>query len=302
MEGLVAERAANGPFTSLSDFATRADPQHVNKRLLENLVRAGAFDALHRNRAELFDSLETVVRHASLAASERQSDQVNMFAMDGEKQEVRIRLTERSEWPQMDKLKGVRRARLLFVRPSLGRVSGVAGSPAGRALGSDRLGHRSQGELTRLVLAGIVVGKQIRMSKSGNRFAFAQLTDRTGVFEITLFSEFLANAKDLLDAGEPLLIKADARMEDETVRLLAATVEPLDKAVERTAAGLEIHLRDGRALEPLKGLIENEGMGRGSISIVVASPQGDVKIALPQAYQCPVNCAVRLRPFPASTS
>ena len=136
------------------------------------------------------------------------------------------------------------------------------------------------------MMAGIVVGKQIRTSKSGNRFAFAQLTDRTGVFEITMFSEVLAAAKDLLDAGVPLLVKVDAKLEDGNVRLLAAALEPLDKAVEKTAAGLEIYIRDDRALGPLQGLIANEGRGRGKISIVVASGTGEnVRIALPEAYR-----------------
>lgn len=142
-----------------------------------------------------------------------------------------------------------------------------------------------QGGQTRLVLAGIVVGRQIRTSKSGNRFAFVQLTDRTGVFEVTLFSEVLAASRDLLDSGEPLLVRADARIEDDNLRLLASSLEPLDKAVERTAAGLEIFLHDVTPLETLKSLIQNEGRGRGRIQVVVPTARGDVRIKLPEAYQ-----------------
>ena len=287
MMGLVAERESGGPFKSLGDFADRADPQNVNKRLLENLVRAGAFDALHENRAELFESLETVVRHVSLAASERQSNQVNLFAVDGAKEQTRIRLNERSDWAPLDKLKEEFDALGFYLSAhpldsygdSLNRLKVVA---------SDRLAAvvMAKGGSTRLMMAGIVVGKQVRTSKSGNRFAFAQLTDRTGVFEITMFSEVLAAAKDLLDAGVPLLVKVDAKLEDGNVRLLAASLEPLDKAVEKTAAGLEIYIRDDRALDHLKGLIANEGRGRGKISIVVASGTGEnVRIALPEAYR-----------------
>src|SRR3546814_7733957 len=79
IDALTAARDRDGPFKSLGGFADRADPHHVNKRLLENLVRAGAFDALHPNRAELFESLETIVRHASAAATERDSSQVNQI-------------------------------------------------------------------------------------------------------------------------------------------------------------------------------------------------------------------------------
>ena len=286
MDALVAARDADGPFKSLGDFAERADPQHVNKRLLENLVRAGAFDGLHDNRAELFESLETVVRHVSAAASERGSSQVNLFAVDGGREPARLRLKDRPEWPPMERLKEEFDALGFYLsahpldayEESLGRLKVV---PSDRALAETR----AKGGTARLALAGIVVGKQIRTSKSGNRFAFVQLTDRSGVFEITLFSEVLAVSRELLDSGEPLLVKADARIEDDAMRLLASRIEPLDKAVEQTAAGLEIHVRDTRALEPLQSLIAKEGRGRGRIRVVVPTGEGDVGIVLPEAYK-----------------
>ncbi|WP_420565248.1 DNA polymerase III subunit alpha [Thalassobaculum sp.] len=287
MDALVEMREADGPFRSLSDFCDRADPTQVNKRLLENLVRAGAFDQLHKNRAELFESLETVVRHVSLAASERKSNQVSLFAVDGgAAPEQDIRLKSRPEWPQMDRLKEEFDALGFYLSAhpldayaeSLARLEVVSSTEAQAAAAR-------KGGQTRLVLAGIVVGRQIRTSKSGNRFAFVQLTDRTGVFEVTLFSEVLASARDLLESGEPLLVRADARIEDDNLRLLASSVEPLDKAVERTAAGLEIFLHDISPLEPLKSLIQNEGRGRGRIHVVVPTARGDVRIKLPEAYQ-----------------
>ncbi|WP_281685260.1 DNA polymerase III subunit alpha, partial [Thalassobaculum salexigens] len=287
MDALVELREADGPFKSLSDFADRADPTQVNKRLLENLVRAGAFDQLHRNRAELFESLETIVRHVSLAASERKSNQVSLFAVEGgAPQEQDIRLKSRPEWPQMDRLKEEFDALGFYL--SAHPLDAYAESLARLEVVSSTEAHAAavrKGGQTRLVLAGIVVGRQIRTSKSGNRFAFAQLTDRTGVFEVTMFSEVLASSRDLLDAGEPLLVRADARIEDDNLRLLASSVEPLDKAVERTAAGLEIFLHDTSPLETLKSLIQNEGRGRGRIHVVVPTARGDVRIKLPEAYQ-----------------
>ena len=287
MDALVETREADGPFKSLAEFADRADPTQVNKRLLENLVRAGAFDQLHKNRAELFESLETVVRHVSLAASERKSNQVSLFAVDGgAAPEQDIRLKSRPEWPQMDRLKEEFDALGFYL--SAHPLDAYAESLARLEVVSSTEAHAAavrKGGQTRLVLAGIVVGRQIRTSKSGNRFAFAQLTDRTGVFEVTMFSEVLASCRDLLDAGEPLLVRADARIEDDNLRLLASSVEPLDKAVERTAAGLEIFLHDISPLEHLKSLIQNEGRGRGRIHVVVPTARGDVRIKLPEAYQ-----------------
>ncbi|HEY9567395.1 MAG TPA: DNA polymerase III subunit alpha [Thalassobaculum sp.] len=286
IDALTAARDRDGPFKSLGGFADRADPHHVNKRLLENLVRAGAFDALHSNRAELFESLETIVRHASAAATERDSSQVNLFAVDGGREPARLRLKDRPDWPPMERLKEEFDALGFYLSAhpldayaeSLDRLKVVASD---RALAETR----AKGGIARLTLAGIVVGKQIRTSKSGNRFAFVQVTDRSGVFEITLFSEVLAVSRELLDAGVPLLVRADARIEDDAMRLLASKLEPLDRAVEQTAAGMEIHVRDTRALEPLRSLIANEGRGRGRIRVVVPTGEGDVGIVLPEAYK-----------------
>src|SRR3546814_19002202 len=71
IDALAAARDRDGPFKSLGGFADRAHPHHVNKRLLENLVRAGAFDALHSNRPELLESLDNITRTARAAATDR---------------------------------------------------------------------------------------------------------------------------------------------------------------------------------------------------------------------------------------
>ncbi|NQW09668.1 MAG: DNA polymerase III subunit alpha [Alphaproteobacteria bacterium] len=286
IDQLVEARERDGPFKTLADFADRVDPQTISKRLLENMVRTGTFDALHPNRAELFDSLETVVRLASAAASERGSNQVNMFALDAGDSIPAIRLKERAEWPVLDRLKEEFDALGFYLSAhpldsytdSLRRLN-VTSSDQAEAVTT------KAGGSTRLVLAGIVVSKQIRTSRRGNRFAFVQMTDRMGVFEVTLFSEALAVARDFLDSGEPLLIRADAKIEEGNLRLLAAGVELLDKAAGKTAVGLEIFLHDLRALDPLKSLIANEGRGRGKIRLVVPTGQGEVQIALPEAYQ-----------------
>src|SRR3546814_14060993 len=82
IDSWTAARDRDGPFKSLGGFADRADPHHVNKRLLENLVRAGAFDALHSNRAERFASLETIARPVSAAATEPHRRPGNPFSLN----------------------------------------------------------------------------------------------------------------------------------------------------------------------------------------------------------------------------
>src|SRR3546814_13392215 len=82
MGARVAERKGKGPFTSLRDFGSRLDMRVMNKRQLENLARAGAFDSLNPNRQQVFQSVELLIRHASAAQNERESRQVSLFGDD----------------------------------------------------------------------------------------------------------------------------------------------------------------------------------------------------------------------------
>ena len=111
------------------------------------------------------------------------------------------------------------------------------------------------GGAARFKLAGIVVARKERNSARGSRFAFVQMSDASGVFEVTLFSEVLAQSRELLDGGQPLLVTADVRAEEETLRLTAQHFEPLDRVVAQAAAGLKVLLGEAAALSPLKQLI-----------------------------------------------
>ncbi len=127
------------------------------------------------------------------------------------------------------------------------------------------------GGSTRHKLAGIVVGKKERTSARGNRFAFVQMSDASGLYELTLFSEVLSQARQALDAGQPLLVTVDCQMQEDTIRLTAQRIEPLDGAVAHAAAGLRVFVGEPSALKPLRGIIGRDGPGRGRVSVVVGA-------------------------------
>src|SRR5205807_2047512 len=130
------------------------------------------------------------------------------------------------------------------------------------------------------------VGKKERTSARGNRFAFVQMSDMSGLYELTLFSEVLGQARQLLDAGQPLLVTVDCRMEEETIRLTAQKIEPLDGAVSHAAAGLRVYLGEQNAIKSLRSIIGRDGPGRGRVSVVIGlEPTREVEIALPGAYK-----------------
>jgi DNA polymerase-3 subunit alpha len=137
----------------------------------------------------------------------------------------------------------------------------------------------------RFKLAGIVIGRKERTSGRGNRFAFVQMSDASGTYEVTLFSEMLREARGLLDSGQPLVVTVDVRSEEENLRLTVQKIEPLDAVVAGAAAGLRVFVGEARALSNLKSVIAREAGGRGRITVVLDLPTREVEIAIPGGFK-----------------
>ncbi|MGH7123187.1 MAG: OB-fold nucleic acid binding domain-containing protein, partial [Stellaceae bacterium] len=157
----------------------------------------------------------------------------------------------------------------------------------------------AMGGAPRFKLAGIVVAKKERTSARGNRFAFLQMSDASGFFEVTVFSEVLAQARSLLEAGQPLLVTADARAEEESVRLTAQRIEALDGVVAQAAAGLKVFVSEREAVPPLKGLITRESGGKGRVTVVVPlAPAREVEITLPGGFRISPRVRAAVKSLP----
>ncbi|MGZ8370967.1 MAG: DNA polymerase III subunit alpha, partial [Caulobacteraceae bacterium] len=103
MKGVVAARESGGPFTDIFDFVERVDPRMVNKRALENLARAGAFDSIHPNRRQILESTDVLMAHAQGAAGDRESSQASLFGAD-QADAARPRLARSDMWSAPDQL------------------------------------------------------------------------------------------------------------------------------------------------------------------------------------------------------
>jgi DNA polymerase III subunit alpha len=286
MQSIVAEREAKGRFADLFDFARRIDVKSFNKRQFESLVKAGAFDSVNPVRAQSFAACELLLRHAAAATEERSSQQVSLFGGDAA-QLQRPALPLVTDWPAIERLQHEFDAIGFYLSAhpldaygkSLDRVGIVRFAELGARLGGGSGGGRHK-------LAGILVGKKERTSQKGSRYAFVQMSDASGIFELTVFSEVLAQSRQALETGQPLMVTVDCRMEEDAIRLTAQRIEPLDAAVAHAAAGLRVYIGDTKAVTSLHGIIGREGPGRGRVSVVVPlNPEREVEIALPGGFK-----------------
>jgi DNA polymerase-3 subunit alpha len=302
MHTLVAERTASGPFADLADFVARVDSRVANKRQLENLIKAGAFDSLDKNRKRLFEGADVLVRLSGSAAGAHDASQPSLFATEGASAKPRLDLPKVEDWPEIERLAHEQEAIGFYLSAhpldaygkSLERIGIV---PSGQI--KERL---RTAEARKLKLAGILVRKQERTSQRGNRFAFVQFTDKDGSFEVVVFAELLSEARDKLEPKTPLLITVEARLDGEEIKLTGQAIEPLDKAVANAVAGLRVHLADPAPLPTLKTVFAGGKKGRGRVNIVLALESGgEVEIALPEAYTISGDMRARIASLPGVT-
>jgi len=262
----------------LDDFAGRLDTHQVNKRQMENMVRSGTFDSLNPNRKQLHMGIEAIMGEASAQQSERESNQIGLFGGEDQPSQS-IRLPDIADWPPMERLREEFDAIGFYLSAhpldsygkSLQRLDVV---PFSEVL--------AKGIANNYTLAGTVVSKKERISQKGNRYAFVTFSDASGSYEVTMFSETLSAAAELLEPGTAVLIKATAQFEGETVRMTAQSVRGLDKMAAQTSAGLQITINTDKPLADLQAAFADAKRGRGQVKILVRTARYETKIDLKQ--------------------
>ncbi len=300
MRDVVVERDANGRFKDLFDFARRLDTRSFNRRQFESLAKAGAFVPLNPNRAQTLAAADLLLRQASRAAEDRVSRQESLFGgIDGGAFAERPLLPVVEDWPPVEKLQHEFDAIGFYLSAHPLDPYGKSLERAGILKFVDLPAALAARNSTRFKLAGIVVGKKERTSARGNRFAFVQLSDTSGVFEITVFSDVLGQARALFDSGQPLIVTVDVRSEEQSLRLTAQRIEPLDKVVAHAAAGLKVFVGAEEALARLKNLFQREAVGgRGRVSVVLDLPENEVEIALPGGFRVDPRIRAAVKSLP----
>jgi DNA polymerase-3 subunit alpha len=282
MSRLAEERRANGPFKDLFDVAERLDQRVINKRLLESLVKAGAFESLNKNRAQTFGAVEALSRHSQATHEARGSSQDSLFGDDTAQR--RPALPKVPDWAPMERLQNEFAAIGFYLSSHPLAAYERSLQRLGVTRAADLAALLARGAPGRIKLAGTVIDRQERTSAKGNRFAFVQCSDQSGAFELTVFSELLGSKRNLLEAGQAVLVSADGRLDGEQVKLTAQSVEKLDDAVANAAAGLRVVLSDPTPLEALRKTLEGK-RGRGRVTLVVPMPDdAEAEVTLPGTY------------------
>jgi DNA polymerase-3 subunit alpha len=295
MKMVVAERCSGGPFTGLYDFCSRLDSRVTNKRQMENLVRAGAFDCLNANRKQTFDGLETFLRRAQAEAEERRSGQIGLFGGEGSAEEEGPKFSDTPDWRPMQRLSEEFNAIGFFLS---------AHPLDAYARNLERLKVRpiaeilKEGDAGLVNMAGIVQEKKERTSAKGSRYAFVTLSDASGVYEITVFAELLSQARDILEPGRSLFIRAAVQFEGDSPRFTAHSLELLDRVAAAAAAGMRVVVESASPLGSLQGILGRQGRGKGPVKVVARTAGRDVEIELAASYAVTPEVLLEVKSLP----
>ena len=302
MSLLVGEREANGPFADLADFLRRLPREAANRRQLEHLIRAGALDSLHENRRELIGNMDGLLGYAETIWRDSQSNQDNLFG-GSDDLDSSVRLKPCDDWSGMDRLREEFESLGLYL--SAHPLDGYVGKLEKlKVINAAQLAAmiESRNIRPRVNLAGSVTAKQVRISQRGNKFAFVQFTDQTGVFEITFFSDILSESQELLDSDMPVLVSANIRLEENGPRITAARVQALDEAIAAWNGGVGIWLQDERPLPALKSLLDDDGPGRAEVKLRLMIDNQEVSVALPGRFKLSGEARRSMRQLPGVLS
>ncbi len=289
MESLIAERAKNGPFKNLRDFATRIDPGIINKRQLENMVNAGAFDCLHSNRRQLNEALEALLGISQQIRSEKTSKQRMLFGTTASETEKEVPLPNVMEWTPLDRLQKEFDAIGFYLSAHpLDMYKDVLGQ-LGIVKSCDLL-ERATSSNQSVSLAGIILTKQERTSKKGDRFAFVSLTDLTGVFEVAFFSEAFTAVRDKLIPGQAVYVTGNLKADgDDNFRLTGQGLEPLDNKAKVDSLELPINPKLANVVH-LGEIVQNLKKGRTVLHFLVpVIGIGTIKVTLTGGYDVTPN-------------
>ncbi|APV51765.1 DNA polymerase III subunit alpha [Betaproteobacteria bacterium GR16-43] len=285
IENIVAARASGGAFRDLADFCRRVDRRVVNRRAMEALIRAGAFDAVEPNRASLAASLGAAIEVAE--KGEQYANQTSLFGGGDEASPEAFTLVPMPPWGE--------RERLLNEKQSLGfYLSGhpfnayraelrrVAATPLAK------VAPTNYGET--VMLAGVIYGVQMRNTRRG-RMAILTLDDGTAKVEVVVFGE-LFNEKRSVIQEDAVVALAGKVQNDEFSGGLRVTAEKLmDLAEVRSAHAKVLRLSiNGQAdAAKLKQVLAPYAGGACAIAIRYRNAQGECDIRLPDAYRVKVS-------------
>jgi DNA polymerase-3 subunit alpha len=281
----IIEARRDEKFTSLFDFCERVDLKKVNKRVIEALIKCGAFDGTGSKRSQMMAALEDALDYGQRVQKERLDPQIGLFDGTVNPQVINApTLPDIEEWSE--------RQRLAFEKESLGFY--VSGHPLKRYedlidkfTNANAVSIKEMKNGAAVRIGGLIRGTKIIKTKRGELMAFATIEDLHGAVETTVFSRVYTGVSDLLVEDNAVFVQGQVQKDEQSVKILAEKVVAMDRAEETWTASIHFNVEmsrtDRNALERLNGILKKHP-GTCRAYLHLHSPEKtDSIIALPDS-------------------
>jgi len=287
IESIISTREKKDSFSSLFDFCQKVDLRKVNKKVIESLIKSGAFDFTGAKRSQLMFILEEALEKGQFLQKQRVADQINMFGVFAQNEGMHtINLPEMDEWQEMELL--------ALEKETLGFY--ISGHPLAKYKQElQSLTNTKATQVTELedgtsvVLGGVASSVKEINSRRGDRMAFVTLEDLSGFIEIIVFSDIFKKTSTLVKSDMPILVRGHLTRDEKSTKVVAEEITPLSVAKERMISSVRIKLNaEGltrQHLVSLRNLFE-QYKGTCKIYIHVITQDGEkTVIGLPDSLR-----------------
>ncbi|MBM9536397.1 DNA polymerase III subunit alpha [Desulfobulbus alkaliphilus] len=245
LDSILAERSSSGPYQSLGDFCCRIDAAKVNRKVIESLIKAGAFDSMPGSRAQLMAILDQCIDRARAIQRDRMSGQMNLFAIGqpaGHKSApVHIELPQDvQEWPETQRLSHEKETVGFFLtgHPLEGVLEDLR-----RVVDTDLAGVAQLRDGQAARIGGLIGSYKEHKSKKGEQMAFTTLEDMSASLEVIVFPSTFAECAHLLRTEQPLVVLGTVQQGERGAKMVAQEVKTLAEALEHYTEQTRITLQ-----------------------------------------------------------
>ncbi len=296
---IMEERSKRDKFKDIFDFARRLDSKALNKKLMESLVQGGAFDTIHTNRAELFDNIEILSGFNAQVTREKKSNQMSLFGEEASTSSI-PKLKRSMGWSEKDRADREYKAIGFYLTSHPLEQYHYFLERRGIINSYDLSFLKTAGQIR---IVGVIHNLNVKISKTGKKYAFVTLSDSHGNFEIMIFSEMLEKYKKILEPGRIVVlsvqIKVDTKedTDEEIIRLMTESIDVFENFLIDQNNYIQLYLKEFD-MENLKDLLRQEDGVKVYLKFIVPFESKYITIAPPSGVELSAKALMKLEQIP----
>ncbi len=236
VEVILQSRERDGSFESLFDFCRRADLTAVNRRVIESLIKCGAFDSTQVSRARMTAALDEAMRAGQAYQRDQQSNQIDIFAMlgtPGKTKRAGDLYPQVGEWTQQESLACEKEALGFYITGHpLDKFDRAIKKIAGRTIAALK-DNATPGQVK---VAGVVSALKLRNTKKGERYGNFNLEDKTGFIEVIAWPDTYRKCMEILGTDDPIFVTGKLEVGEDRIQIIANEIQPLAEVTAKARA------------------------------------------------------------------